>query len=46
MQCVFQVNRRDGGLTLTEIAPGVEVDEVRAKTDAKFEVAPDLKQMP
>ncbi|KAJ0165894.1 Succinyl-CoA:3-ketoacid coenzyme A transferase 1, mitochondrial [Colletotrichum tanaceti] len=43
--CVFQVDRKNGGLTLTEIAPGVDVEEVRAKTDAEFKVARDLKQM-
>lgn len=44
-QCVFQVDREIGELTLTELAPGVEVEEVRAKTDAKFNVAKDLKRM-
>ncbi|KAH9869919.1 hypothetical protein J1614_006840 [Plenodomus biglobosus] len=43
--CVFEVNRKRGGLTLTETAPGVDVQMVREKTDAKFEVAPDLKTM-
>ena len=43
--CVFEVNRKRGTLTLTETAPGVSVDDIRAKTDAKFEVAPDLKEM-
>lgn len=43
--CVFEVNRKKGTLTLTETAPGVSVDEIRAKTDAKFEVAPDVKEM-
>ncbi|KAK2608138.1 hypothetical protein N8I77_006769 [Diaporthe amygdali] len=43
--CVFQVDREAGTLTLTEIAPGVEVDEVKAKTDAKFVVADDLQVM-
>ena len=43
--CVFQVNRKHGTLTLTETAPGVSVEDVRAKTDAKFEVAPDVKEM-
>ncbi|GLI74747.1 hypothetical protein PoHVEF18_002994 [Penicillium ochrochloron] len=40
--CVFQVNRKTGELTLTELAPGVEVEEVRSKTDADFKVAEDL----
>lgn len=44
-QCVFQVDREQGTLTLTEIAPGVEVEEVKAKTDATFTVAEDLKLM-
>ena len=45
MQCVFEVDRKKGGLTLTELAPGVEVDEVKQKTGAKFEVSDNLKQM-
>lgn len=43
--CVFQVDRSKGGLTLTELAEGVTVDEVKSKTDAHFTVADDLKQM-
>ncbi|KAL1983269.1 hypothetical protein VTN96DRAFT_291 [Rasamsonia emersonii] len=43
--CVFQVDRVNGGLTLTELAPGVDVDEVRAKTGAKFRVADNLRSM-
>ncbi|ESZ98005.1 succinyl-CoA:3-ketoacid-coenzyme A transferase [Sclerotinia borealis F-4128] len=43
--CVFEVDRVNGGLTLTELAPGVEVEEVRQKTDAKFEVADVVKSM-
>ncbi|KAK5633720.1 hypothetical protein RRF57_009434 [Xylaria bambusicola] len=39
---VFQVDRSKGGLTLTEVAEGVDVETVRAKTDAKFAVAKDL----
>lgn len=38
---MFEVNRAKGGLTLTELAPGVTVDEVRSKTDARFEVQLD-----
>ena len=44
-KCVFEVDRTNGSLELTELAPGVEVEEVRAKTDAKFKVAEDLKLM-
>src|SRR4026208_1146415 len=36
--CVFEV-KRGGGLVLTELHPGVTVDDVRAKTGAPFEVA-------
>ncbi|KAF2025720.1 3-oxoacid CoA-transferase [Setomelanomma holmii] len=43
--CVFEVNRKRGTLTLTETAPSVSVEEIREKTDAKFEVSPDLKKM-
>ncbi|KAL6354961.1 hypothetical protein LRP88_12319 [Fusarium phalaenopsidis] len=39
------VDRAQGTLTLTELAPGVTVDEVRAKTDADFAEADDLKTM-
>jgi 3-oxoacid CoA-transferase len=43
--CVFQVDREKGGLTLTELAEGVTVNEVREKTGAGFEVAAELKSM-
>ncbi|CAK7060266.1 MAG: Butyrate--acetoacetate CoA-transferase subunit B [Desulfovibrio sp.] len=33
------------GIVLCEIAPGVTVDEIRAKTEAAFTVAPTLKEM-
>ena len=36
---VFEVNRGRTPLTLRELAPGVTVDEVRAKTEPRFEVA-------
>jgi len=42
--CVFDVDFTDG-LTLIEIADGVTVDEVKAKTEAPFHVAHDLKPM-
>ncbi|KAK3385151.1 hypothetical protein B0H63DRAFT_179806 [Podospora didyma] len=43
--CVFQVDRKRGTLTLTEIAPGVALDEVKSKTDATYSVAEDLQTM-
>ncbi|KAH7198409.1 uncharacterized protein B0J16DRAFT_330334 [Fusarium flagelliforme] len=43
--CVFEVDREQGTLTLTELAPGVSVEEVRSKTDADFSEARELKQM-
>ncbi|KIW67020.1 hypothetical protein PV04_06298 [Phialophora macrospora] len=43
--CVFEVDRVKGTLTLTELADGVTVDEVRGKTGAKFAVAEDLGSM-
>ncbi len=36
---VFGIDRKRGGATLTELAPGVTVEEVRAKTEAAFAVA-------
>jgi 3-oxoacid CoA-transferase subunit B/3-oxoadipate CoA-transferase beta subunit len=35
---VFEIDRKGGGVTLTELAPGVTVDEVRARTEADFAV--------
>ncbi|KAI1738637.1 succinyl-CoA:3-ketoacid-coenzyme A transferase [Xylaria scruposa] len=39
---VFQVDRVKGGLTLTEVAEGIDVETVRGKTDAEFAVAENL----
>jgi len=41
---VFDVDFTEG-LTLIEVADGVTVDEVKAKTEAPFLVADDLKTM-
>lgn len=35
--CVFAVDKKQGGLTLLELAPGVTLDEVRQKTGAPFD---------
>ena len=35
---VFEIDRKRGGVTLTELAPDVTLEEVRAKTEADFAV--------
>lgn len=42
---VFQVDRVNGGLTLTETAPDVSIEEIKKKTGATFAVADELKTM-
>ena len=37
--CVFEVDRKNGGLRLIELAPGVTLDDVKAKTEANFVTA-------
>ncbi len=37
--CVFEVAPGGGGLTLTELHPGVSLEQVRAKTGCEFKVA-------
>ena len=44
VQCVFDVDFTDG-LTLIEMAEGVTVNEIKAKTEAPFNVADDVKPM-
>ena len=36
---VFEIDRKGSGVTLTALAAGVSVDEVKAKTEAEFAVA-------
>ncbi|RFU77664.1 hypothetical protein TARUN_4572 [Trichoderma arundinaceum] len=43
--CVFQIDREQGTMTLTELAPGVTVEEVKSKTDATFAVADEIITM-
>ncbi len=44
--CVFDVDREKRELVLVELAPGVDETEIRAKTDAAFRVASDMRPMP
>lgn len=41
---VFEMDRAAGEMTLTELAEGVELEEVRAKTDAEFKVSDGLRR--
>ncbi|KAF7561325.1 hypothetical protein G7046_g2819 [Stylonectria norvegica] len=43
--CVFEVDREDGTMTLTELAPGVSEVEVRSKTEADYTVSEDVTMM-
>ncbi|KAM3078989.1 hypothetical protein ACMFMF_003915 [Clarireedia jacksonii] len=43
--CVFEVDRANGGLTLTELAPGVAIEDVQKNTDAEFKVADEVRSM-
>jgi 3-oxoacid CoA-transferase subunit B len=40
---VFTIDKKAGAMTLTELAPGVTVDEITKKTEAKFKVDTKLK---
>lgn len=44
LKAVFEVDKEDG-LTLTEIADGVSLQEVVDCTGCMFQVSPDLKPM-
>ena len=39
---VFTVDRHGGGMVLVELAPGVGLDDIKAKTEARYEVSPAL----
>jgi 3-oxoacid CoA-transferase subunit B len=39
---VFTIDRKGGGMTLTELAPDVTLDEIKQKTQATYKVAPGL----
>jgi 3-oxoacid CoA-transferase subunit B len=40
---VFTIDRKGGGMTLIELAPGVTADEIKQKTEANFKVGAGLK---
>ena len=44
-KCVFAIDRKAGKMTLSELAPGVTIDEVREKTGAAFDIAESLGTM-
>lgn len=44
LQCVFEVDP-ESGLTLTELAEGVEVADIVQTVGCEFQVSPDLKPM-
>jgi 3-oxoacid CoA-transferase subunit B len=37
--CVFEIDRKHGAMRLIELAPGVSIDDVKAKTEAGFVTA-------
>ena len=41
--CVFEIDKEARELVLTEVCEGLTVEDIRAKTDADFKVADDLK---
>lgn len=43
-KAVFEVDK-EKGLTLTEVAPGIGVEDILTSTGCSFEVAPELKPM-
>jgi 3-oxoacid CoA-transferase subunit B len=43
--CVFDVDRERSELVLVELAPGVGVEEIQARTEAAFRVAPGVRPM-
>ena len=40
---VFTIDKKDGGMTLVELAPDVTFDEIKARTEASFKTANSLK---
>ncbi|KAJ9106973.1 hypothetical protein QFC20_003873 [Naganishia adeliensis] len=42
---VFEIDRKAGKMTLKELMPGATLEEVKAKTAAKFEIGPDVQEV-
>ncbi|KAI8449354.1 succinyl-CoA:3-ketoacid-coenzyme A transferase subunit A [Phakopsora pachyrhizi] len=42
---VFDIDRSVGKMRLSELQPGISLDEVKQKTDAEFEISSSLKQI-
>jgi 3-oxoacid CoA-transferase subunit B len=40
---VFTIDKKGGGMTLAELAPGVSVDEITKRTEASFKIDQKLK---
>lgn len=45
MQGVFEVDREEGGLILTEIADGVTLEDIISNTGCEFIVPKEIKKM-
>lgn len=41
---MFEIDRKAGKMTLIELMPGATLDEVKAKTGAKFEIASAVQE--
>jgi 3-oxoacid CoA-transferase len=41
---VFDINKVSGTMTLSEVAEGISVEEVKSRTGCAFTVADDLKK--
>lgn len=43
---MFDIDRKNGKMTLSELQPGATLAEVREKTDADYDVAPGVTEIP
>ena len=43
-RAVFDIDTKDGKMTLTEYAPGETVESIRAVTEAEFDISPELRE--